>query len=60
MIIICAWCKGEMGEKNPIQDERITHGICKPCADELRKKYKMSEALDSTDINTMINLIDKR
>ena len=31
MIIQCAWCGEEMGEKEPLDDPRITHGICEGC-----------------------------
>jgi len=34
MKIICAWCKKEMGEKEPLSDTSITHTICKPCSKE--------------------------
>lgn len=32
MIIICSWCKKWQGEKEPLQDVRVTHTICKNCA----------------------------
>ena len=31
MTRICAWCKQVMGEKEPLEDKRITHTICKNC-----------------------------
>lgn len=31
MKIICAWCKKDMGEKPPLDDERVTHTICPEC-----------------------------
>ena len=31
MIIVCAWCKKELGEKEPIEDKSITHTICSDC-----------------------------
>lgn len=51
MILICAWCKKVLGEKEPIEDKTATHGICKNCADKLKKKYHMTEALDLGDID---------
>lgn len=34
MEISCAWCKRHMGEKEPLEDRSVTHGICPPCGDE--------------------------
>jgi len=37
-----------MGEKEPLENTDATHGICKDCADRLKKKYNMTvvQALD--------------
>jgi len=34
MIIVCAWCGGDMGEKPPLDDKSETHGICEECIKE--------------------------
>jgi len=31
MKIVCAWCGKDLGEKEPLEDKRITHGICEEC-----------------------------
>jgi len=31
MIVVCAWCKRALGTKEPLEDERITDGICPEC-----------------------------
>jgi len=31
MIIKCAWCGKYMGEKEPLENKNITHGICLKC-----------------------------
>lgn len=31
MIRVCAWCKRLLGEKEPLTDTRVTHGVCKNC-----------------------------
>lgn len=41
MLIICAWCRKTIGHKRPYKDRRKTHGICKVCAEALRKEYKL-------------------
>ncbi|MDP2366232.1 MAG: hypothetical protein Q8M94_20970 [Ignavibacteria bacterium] len=60
MILICAWCRKDMGEKAPWSNKDITHGICKLCADDLKMKYGMSEILTSGDIEMMEKYLDKR
>jgi len=35
MILICAWCGKELGEKEPLEDKDITHGICESCSDRI-------------------------
>lgn len=60
MILICAWCRQVLGEKEPLDNKDKTHGICKPCADDLKAKYLMSEILTSGDVETMENYLDMR
>ena len=31
MKVVCAWCKKDLGEKEPLKDKSITHGICPEC-----------------------------
>lgn len=38
MIIICAWCKRKMGEKEPIEDKSETHTICNECEEKISGK----------------------
>ena len=40
MIIICAWCQRLLGKKEPVEDERITHGICLECQVKLLLEAK--------------------
>ena len=40
MKIICAWCKEPIGEKEPLNDPRITHGICNDCKEEVKEQNK--------------------
>lgn len=41
MKIICAWCKKEMGEKEPLSDPRITHSICDDCHKDIKEQNKL-------------------
>lgn len=31
MKVECAWCKKMLGEKEPLDDLQVTHGICSEC-----------------------------
>ena len=38
MVAACAYCKGFIGLRQPVEDPTITHGICDGClADQLRE-----------------------
>ena len=50
MILICAWCKKNLGEKRPLHNKGITHVICKFCADKLKITYSMSDVLTMDDV----------
>lgn len=43
MIIICAYCRKFLGEKQPIEDKRTSHGCCKECLAREIKKLKILE-----------------
>lgn len=38
MTTVCAWCLRDMGEKEPLEDTRITHSICPSCYEALKPK----------------------
>jgi len=46
MILICAWCKETLGEKDPFNNKSVTHEICPTCAKEMKKKYTIIEILE--------------
>lgn len=43
MIRVCAWCKKELGEKEPLEDKRITHGMCEECLEALHEDEEKEE-----------------
>lgn len=45
MLIRCAWCKTDMGEKEPLEDSGVTHGICDECLQVFRNELKEEEVL---------------
>ena len=34
---VCAWCDRKMGEKEPLEDKRVTSGMCPECAWTLQR-----------------------
>jgi hypothetical protein len=50
MLIVCAWCKELIGEKDDGQDiagcPRISHGCCTPCRERLEREL---DALEDTE-----------
>ncbi len=53
MKIVCAWCGKDMGEKKPLKDKSVTHGMCEECLDkvEVKGKGKRISARDEPDEN---------
>ena len=43
VISVCAWCSKVLGEKGKDEDKRITHGVCKECAEKLLENKKGGE-----------------
>jgi hypothetical protein len=41
----CAWCGQSGGEREPVEDRRISHGICPPCAAQLRTDLRLRRDL---------------
>lgn len=40
---ICAWCKKDMGETEPLDDPTVTHGICGPCEAAAMEEFEEEE-----------------
>ena len=43
MIVICAWCDKDLGDKEPLGNNDISHGICKECAKVLKAEMEKSK-----------------
>ena len=54
MIRLCSWCQKIMGEKEPLDDRQVTHGICPECqveiAEEARAVHEQMRALRLREI----------
>jgi hypothetical protein len=42
MIVICAWCQENQGEKEPLDNTAITHGLCLKCCEAMLKENAVS------------------
>ena len=40
---VCAWCNRGMGEKEPVEDKDITHGMCLFCLLHFKRTVKKLE-----------------
>ena len=52
MIRQCAWCNKNMGEVEPLEDKRITHGICPDCYETIMQP-QLEEAREERDDDTI-------
>ena len=43
MVRICCYCQKIMGEKEPLENKSITHGICPDCNRKLEEQEKLNE-----------------
>lgn len=55
MIRICSYCNKSMGEKEPLENKAVSHGICPECYEtEINnlKKEKDNGSSNNSQINT--------
>jgi len=45
MKVECAWCGKNLGEKEPVEDTGITHGMCPACRETERKTGEFELAI---------------
>lgn len=43
MKIICAWCQADLGEKPPLADSSVTHGMCANCEKKQNEEFDKQE-----------------
>ena len=41
MTVICSWCKKDLGEKEPMDDRRISHGMCPDCFEKQKEEIRI-------------------
>ena len=49
MLIYCMRCNKKLGEKEPLEDKSITHGVCEPCKEIILAKAKEIIAKDQKE-----------
>jgi len=52
---VCAWCGKDMGEKEPLDDDSVTHAICKDCR---REEFRGEKS--NRDIERLRGYVKKR
>jgi hypothetical protein len=44
MKVRCAWCGLDMGEKEPLEDQKVSHSMCEKCQQDTLAEYNASVA----------------
>jgi hypothetical protein len=45
MKILCAWCQEDLGEKEPIENKAVSHGLCAACEQKINAELDAKEML---------------
>jgi len=40
MIVVCSYCRKKLGEKEPYENKRYTHGMCSDCHDKMMQQLE--------------------
>ena len=60
MRVVCSYCQADLGEKEPLDDPAVSHGICAVCHAHFRRQWKglsLSEYLD--DVPCPVVVVDE-
>ena len=52
MKVVCSYCARAMGEKEPLDNNEVSHGMCRDCLDHFKRQWEglsLGEYLDSYD-----------
>ena len=63
MKMICSYCRKDIGDKEPLEDSQVSHGMCQECAEHFSRQWdglSMAEYLDSFDFPVMVSDGDGR
>jgi hypothetical protein len=57
MIVMCAWCNSHQGQKEPLENTAVTHGMCDNCfremSQELQSQPPLPKAMDAEFFETL-------
>ena len=60
MKVICSYCRKKIGEKEPINDDSVSHGMCQECYDYYEEQIKgisLDKFLDRFEVPLLV--VDK-
>jgi transcriptional regulator with PAS, ATPase and Fis domain len=60
MKVVCSYCNKNLGDKEPLLDQAVTHGICKECYEYYKKRwnnYTLKDFLE--DYACAVAVVDK-
>jgi PAS domain-containing protein len=63
MKVVCSFCRADLGDKEPLDADCTTHGMCDPCADHFGKQWdglRLGEYLDQFDYPVLAMNEDRR
>ena len=56
MRVVCSYCRHELGEKEPLDDDMVSHGMCAECEGYFSRQWaglRLGEHLDDIDLPAM-------
>ena len=54
MKVICSWCDKDLGEKEPLADTRVSHGMCEDCRKKIMEGMKKEKRDDKVNSRCII------
>jgi len=57
MKAICSYCRSDLGEREPLDDPRVTHGMCDACAEHFHRQWgglDLGEYLDTLSVPVLV------
>ncbi len=57
MRAICSYCRKDLGHREPLEDPRLTHGMCDACADHFSRQWAgldLGEYLDTLSVPVLV------
>ncbi len=58
MNVICSYCRKDMGEKAPLENDQVSHGMCPECTEHFTRQWdglSLAEYLDTFKFPVMVS-----